>query len=50
MNFNLPKHVGCYIINNELNFCFYKKPNIFHRFMTKILLGWKWKCYKEENK
>lgn len=24
----------------------YKKPNRFHRFMTKVLLGWEWKDYK----
>jgi len=27
---------------HELQIYFTKKPNLFHRMMTKILLGWEW--------
>jgi hypothetical protein len=26
----------------QTRFAVYKKPNTFHRLMTKILLGWDW--------
>ena len=38
-----PKDAGVYIINENLHFNFYKKPNLFHRWMTRLLLGWTWK-------
>lgn len=48
---NITKIVGYYGISkrsNEINYThelqiyFTKKPNWFHRMMTKILLGWEW--------
>lgn len=42
-NFLCQKDVGKYIVNNNLTFAFNKKPSLFHRCMTKLLLGWKWK-------
>lgn len=26
----------------QIQFAVYKKPNAFHRIMTKLLLGWDW--------
>lgn len=37
-----PKKVGYYKINKGLHIYFTNKPNWFHRFMTKLLLGWQW--------
>lgn len=35
------KIIGYYkIIDHGL--CMTRKPNIFHRFFTKLFLGWKW--------
>ena len=39
----LPKYKGYYSINNNLRISFEKKPNWFHRIMTRLLLGWRWK-------
>lgn len=47
MEFNIPKYVGTYEVNGNLHFSFYKKPSLFHRLMTRILLGWKWHDNKE---
>ena len=53
---NITKIVGYYGISkrsNEINYThevqiyFTKKPNWFHRMMTKILLGWEW--FDEKN-
>lgn len=41
------KYVGNYVINDVLHFSFQKKPNWFHRKMTRLLLGWKWVDHKE---
>jgi hypothetical protein len=27
---------------SSIRFAIFKKPNRFHRFMTNLLLGWKW--------
>lgn len=40
------KKAGYYKINKGLHIEFTRKPNWFHRFMTKLLLGWQW----EDNK
>lgn len=47
IGFNPIRHVGEYRINDNLSFAFQKKPNCFHRTMTKILLGWVWIDYEE---
>ena len=42
---NLPEPVGWWKIgygNYGTSFAVYKKPNRFHRFMTTLLLGWRW--------
>lgn len=44
--FQGPEYVGEYIINNNFYVAFTNKPNWFHRTMTKMLLGWKWKDKK----
>jgi hypothetical protein len=40
------KVVGYWLIGREapsyIKFAIYKKPSRFHRFMTTLLLGWKW--------
>jgi hypothetical protein len=38
----VPQYAGAYMINNNASFNLTKKPNAFHRFFTKLLLGWKW--------
>ncbi len=35
-------NAGSYTINTNLQFTFDKKPNLFHRTFTRVLLGWKW--------
>ena len=37
-----PPPVGSYEIGKKVFVLFTKKPNWFHRKMTRILLGWKW--------
>jgi hypothetical protein len=37
-----PPSVGEYQILGHLSFHFPKKPNWFHRMMTRLLLGWVW--------
>lgn len=44
---DLPSQVGEYSICNWLVFTFPKKPNWFHRTMTRIFFGWVWKDYKK---
>lgn len=37
--------VGVYLVDNDINgvqFATTKKPNLFRRVMTYLLLGWKW--------
>lgn len=29
-------------LTHSINFTFYKKPNMFHRTMTRLILGWTW--------
>lgn len=38
-----PPTVGFYVINNSFQIAFVTKPNWFHRFMTRVLLGWVWR-------
>ena len=37
-------HVGYYCLGGKMGFCiaFEKKPNLFHRIMMKVCLGWEW--------
>ena len=40
-----PEPVGYWLITpspNHTQFAVYKRLNRFHRFMTTLLLGWKW--------
>ena len=45
-----PSPVGYWLIGkceySYLKFSIFKKPNLFHRYMTTLLLGWKWEDYK----
>ena len=38
------KCVGCYCLGGKTGMCiwFEKKPNLFHRTMMKVCLGWEW--------
>lgn len=45
---NLPKPVGTLKINESFTISIYNKmPNIFHRLMARILLGWKYRRVSE---
>ena len=37
-----PNQAGSYKVGKSFHIFFEKKPNSFHRFFTKLLLGWKW--------
>ena len=39
-----PNYVGCYCLGGKSGMCiwFEKKPNLFHRTMMKVCLGWQW--------
>ena len=37
-----PKQAGYYRVGKSFNIFFEKKPCGFHRFFSKILLGWNW--------
>ena len=39
----LPEYVGQWWINPNFAVSVEHKPNIFHRYMTTLMLGWKWK-------
>ena len=39
----IPVWAGSYRIGDWMEVYFPKKPCWFHRFMTKLLLGWEWK-------
>ena len=40
---SFPKPVGVLVINENFSIMLYKKmPNKFHRWMARILLGWKY--------
>jgi hypothetical protein len=41
-----PKMAGSYMIGKNNFIYLKKKPNIIHRFFSKILLGWIWKDVK----
>ena len=41
-----PKQVGSYKIGKSFHIFFDKKPNVIHRFFSKLLLGWKWQDQK----
>jgi len=41
-----PKQVGSYKIGKSFHIFFEKKPNLFHRFFTKLFLGWDWNNQK----
>ena len=36
------KQVGSYRIGKTFHVYFEEKPNLIHRFFTKLFLGWKW--------
>ena len=38
----LPKQIGYYKIGKSFHVFFQEKPNVIHRYFTKLLLGWKW--------
>lgn len=41
----VPEPAGMWhICNNEFHFSSYKKPNLFHRWMARLLLGWRWEA------
>ena len=42
----VPKQAGSYKIGKSFHIFFEKKPKSFHRFFTKLLLGWEWKDQK----
>jgi len=41
-----PKYAGSYKLDKGTRFPMFVKPNIIHRFFTKLLLGWKWEDKK----
>jgi hypothetical protein len=45
-SFKIRKEVGSYKIGRSFQIYFEKKPNSFHRFFTKLLLGWEWNDQK----
>lgn len=42
----LPEYVGGYDITPNFTIMLQTKPMWLHRYMTRILLGWKWKDTK----
>jgi hypothetical protein len=38
----LPKQIGYYKIGKSFHVFFSTKPNVIHRYFTKLFLGWKW--------
>jgi hypothetical protein len=45
---DLPKAVGTLMINESFTISIYNKmPNMFHRLMARILLGWKYRRVSE---
>jgi hypothetical protein len=38
-----PKKEGCWVISGDLHIYVAKKPNWFHKKITKFLFGWDWK-------
>jgi hypothetical protein len=38
----LPKQIGYYKIGKSFHVFFSEKPNVIHRYFTKLFLGWKW--------
>lgn len=41
-----PKQAGSYKIGKSFHIFFENKPNVIHRYFTKLLLGWEWKDQK----
>jgi hypothetical protein len=41
-----PNQAGSYKVGKSFHIFFEKKPNSFHRFFTKLFLGWKWQDQK----
>ena len=42
----ITKQIGSYKIGKSFHIFFEKKPSAFHRFFTKLFLGWKWQDQK----
>jgi hypothetical protein len=42
----VPKQVGSYKVGKSFHIFFEKKPNVVHRFFTKLFLGWQWQDQK----
>jgi hypothetical protein len=40
------KQVGSYKIGKSFHVFFEKKPNLIHRFLSRVLLGWEWQDQK----
>jgi hemerythrin len=45
-NIKTHKQVGYYKIGKSFHIFFDEKPNLVHRFFTKLFLGWEWKNQK----
>lgn len=43
------KHVGKYVVNDNLHIYFKTKPSLVNRLFTRLLLGWKWVDIEESN-
>jgi hypothetical protein len=41
-NIKVPKQAGSYKIGKSFHIFFETKPNVIHRFFTKLFFGWKW--------
>lgn len=42
-NMYVPRYVGGYYVLEDFIVQTVKKPHWFHRLMTRLLLGWKWR-------
>jgi hypothetical protein len=40
---SIPEYVGGYYVLQDFIVQTVKKPHWFHRLMTRLLLGWKWR-------
>lgn len=43
MTISTPQYIGHWTIVENLRVFTTKKPNVIHRYVTKLLLGWEWK-------
>lgn len=41
-NIKVSKQAGSYKIGKSFHIFFETKPNVIHRFFTKLFFGWKW--------